>query len=102
MSIAVTSPQLQGILRLRDRFDQPEIVIFTLPHRNKKFYMRYGWANISEGYETAEEAVKSSIFHITEAIKEGRARLSPGDPEQLAEQMEQALDKFDLSRRRTE
>lgn len=102
MSIAVTSPQLQGILRLRDRFDQPEIVIFTLPHRNKKFYMRYGWANIGEGYETAEEAVKSSIFHITEAVKEGRARLSPGDPEQLAEQMEQALDKFDLSRRQPE
>jgi len=42
MSIAVTSPQLEGILRLRDRFDKPEIVIFTIPHRNKKFYMRYG------------------------------------------------------------
>ena len=102
MSIAVTSPQLQGFLRLRDRFDQPEIVIFTLPHRNKKFYMRYGWANIGEGYETAEEAVKSSIFHITEAVKEGRARLSPSDPEQLAEQMAKALDKFDLSRRQPE
>lgn len=102
MSIAVTSPQLEGILRLRDRFDQPEIVIFTLPHRNKKFYMRYGWANIGEGYETAEEAVKSSIFHITEAVKEGRARLSPGDPEQLAEQMAKALDKFDLNRRQPE
>ena len=98
----MTSPQLEGILRLRGRFDQPEIVIFTLPHRNKKFYMRYGWAKIGEGYETAEEAVKSSIFHITEAVNEGRARLSPSDPEQLAEQMEQAMDKLDLSRRQLE
>lgn len=87
---------------MRDRFDQPEIVIFTLPHRNKKFYMRYGWAKIGERYETAEEALKNSIFHITEAVKEGRARLSPSDPEQLAEQMKQALDQFDLSRRQLE
>ena len=102
ISIAVTSPQPDGILKLRGRFDRPEIIIIAIPHRNKKFYMRYGWANIGEGYETAEEAVKSSIFHITEAVKEGRARLSPSGPEQLAEQMEQALDNFDLSRRQPE
>ena len=64
--------------------------------------MRYGWAKIGEGYETAEEALKSSIFHITEAVKEGRARLSPSDPEQPAEQMEQALDQFDINRRQPE
>ncbi len=46
----------------------------------------------------AEAAVKSSILHVTEAVKEGRARLSPSDPEQLAEQMEQALDNLNLSR----
>ena len=50
----------------------------------------------------AEAAVKSSILHVTEAVKEGRARLSPSDPEQLAEQMEQALDKLDLNRRQPE
>ena len=50
----------------------------------------------------AEAAVKSSILHVTEAVKEGRARLSLSDPEQLAEQMEQALDQFDLSRRQLE
>ena len=98
----MTSPQLEGILRLRGRFDQPEIVIIAIPHRNKKSYMRCGWAKIGEGYETAEEAVKSYIFHITETVKEGRARLSPSDPEQLAEQMEQALDKLNLSRRQPE
>ena len=41
MSIAVTSSQPDGILILRDRFDRPEIII-AIPHRNKKFYMRYG------------------------------------------------------------
>ena len=34
--------------------------------------------------------------------QEGRARLSPGDPEQPAEQMAQALDKLNLSRRQPE
>ena len=98
----MTSPQPDGILKLRDWFDRPEIIIIAIPHRNKKFYMRYGWAKIGEGYEEAEDAIKSSIFYVTEAVKEGRARLSPSDPEQLAEQMEQALDKFDLSRRQLE
>ena len=51
MPIAVSSPQPDGILILRDRFDKPEIIIFAIPHRNKKFYMRCGWATIGEGYE---------------------------------------------------
>ena len=51
MPIAVTSPQPDGILILRDRFDKPEIIIFAIPHRNKKSYMRCGWAKIGEGYE---------------------------------------------------
>lgn len=102
MSIAVTSPQPDGILKLRDRFDRPEIIIIAIPHRNKKFYMRYGWAKIGEGYENVEDVIKSYIFHITEAVNECRTRLSPGDPEQPAEQMEQAPDKLDLSRRQPE
>ena len=64
--------------------------------------MRYDWAKIGEGYENVEDVIKSYIFHITEAVNEGRTRLSPGDPEQLAEQMEQAPDKLDLSRRQLE
>lgn len=102
MSTAVTSPQPDGILKLRGRFDRPEIIIIAIPHRNKKFYMRYGWTTIGEGYENAEDAIKSYIFHITESVKEGRARLSPGGPEQPAGQMEQALDQFDLNRRQPE
>lgn len=94
--IIITSPQLEEALKLTDPLDKPEIGISSFPDRAEPFHARHGWSKMQSDHRTAEDAIQSAAYRITDIVKRARAKQNPQDRSVLDRQMEQALDKLAL------
>ena len=94
--IIVSSPQLAEILKLTDPLDKPEIGISSFPDHAEPFHARHGWSKMQSDHRTAEDAIQSAAYRITDIVKRARAKQNPQDRSLLDQQMEQALDKLAL------
>ena len=94
--IIVSSPQLAEVLKLTDPLDKPEIRISSFPDHTEPFHVRHGWSKMQSDHETAENAIQSAAYRITDIVKRARAKQNPQDRSLLDRQMEQALDKLAL------
>ena len=94
--IIVSSPQLAEVLKLTDPLDKPEIGISSFPDHTEPFHARNGWSKMQSDHKTAEDAIQSAAYRITDIVKRARAKQNPQDRSLLDRQMEQALDKLAL------